>query len=195
MTKGTGEVYTYRFLWASAKHQYKLAKHHKQGRAYCCLSSMIMAYFTYESYLNFLGEFIAPEIWKEERVFFNSPEHKGTNGKLKKILEIINKPIFNKGERPYQTIKFLNTYRNSITHGKQEHFVFSAKHGHNSEPDMLNSDIMNSASLKNAERVLEDIQNMIEILHNNSKPFISDKKFPTKAISGVTAVAVGWSSR
>ncbi len=52
---------------------------------YFDLSAMLMAYLTYEAYLNFLGTRVTPSDWENEREFFRKAPYKGTEGKLKRM--------------------------------------------------------------------------------------------------------------
>ena len=119
ITRGKGETYTHRLIWLTAKHQIRLADSIEEGSKYCYLCAMVMLYFTFESYLNFLGEIIAPKIWKDERRYFSTKEYPGTEGKLIKLIELLDLQMFERGKRPYQSINILLTLRNRIAHGKQ----------------------------------------------------------------------------
>ena len=68
----------HRLLWECCLRQSEvaeIARKDKSGPLYFELSAMLMAYFTYEAYLNFLGERVAPEAWKDERTYFTEVLH------------------------------------------------------------------------------------------------------------------------
>ena len=46
------------------------------------MSSMLLAYLTYEAYINFLGDRFASDVWKNEKAFFAKKPYYGLEGKL-----------------------------------------------------------------------------------------------------------------
>lgn len=186
-----GESYTYRVLWQASKHQLRLAEQIEDGSMYCYLAAMVMAYFAYEAYLNYLGSFIAPDAWKNEKTFFSQEEYYGIEGKLKIISEKINKVLPDKSKRPYQSIRMLQRLRNKIAHGKQDHFSFSVKHAQNEHPRMVQSEIGKLVSKGNAERCIADVKEFIEFLHQNARNTIHDPRLGREPFSGFLAAAMG----
>jgi hypothetical protein len=77
-----GELYTHKLLWKCCIQQVEAADEalkNSDSSFYFELSAMLLAYLTFESYVNFLGDRLAPEIWKSEKDFFNKPPYKGIN--------------------------------------------------------------------------------------------------------------------
>ncbi|GAB6084285.1 hypothetical protein JCM30471_31990 [Desulfuromonas carbonis] len=80
-----GELYTHKLLWKCCFQQFDAANKaiiNFESSYYFELSAMLLAYLTFESYINFLGDRLAPEIWKSEKYFFNNPQYKGIDGKM-----------------------------------------------------------------------------------------------------------------
>ena len=50
---------------------------------YFHISAMLLAYLTYEAYINFLGDRFASETWRDEKEFFSKKPYQGLEGKLK----------------------------------------------------------------------------------------------------------------
>jgi hypothetical protein len=85
-----GELYTHKLLWKCYFQQVEAANEaykNSDSSYYFELSAMLLAYLTFESYINFLGDRLAPEIWKSEKDFFNNSPYKGIDGKLRNYLK------------------------------------------------------------------------------------------------------------
>lgn len=63
ITKTEGENITHRVLWQCCLRQLEIARKTERGRKYFDLTAMLMAYFAYEAYLNFVGSRVAPADW------------------------------------------------------------------------------------------------------------------------------------
>ncbi len=60
----SGELFTHKILWECCQLSCKAAKkasEEKAGPIYDEVTAMLMAYLTYEAYINFLGDRVAPE--------------------------------------------------------------------------------------------------------------------------------------
>ncbi|GAU08877.1 hypothetical protein [Desulfoplanes formicivorans] len=84
----SGERYTYEILWSCCQRQIELAEKIPDGKIYFWLTSMSMAYFAYEAYLNHALHKVAPDIYEHERTYFTGKDYYGTPGKLKKLSEL-----------------------------------------------------------------------------------------------------------
>jgi hypothetical protein len=105
VTKTEGECFTHRVLWRCAEIQYEQARAVEKGSTFFDMAALIMAFFAYEAYINFIGDRVDPEAWSNEKIFFNSSDYKGLEGKLKRIAEKCGNFQIEKGNGPYQTIK------------------------------------------------------------------------------------------
>ncbi len=168
-----GEVRIHCILWHCAESQMETAKEKLEGRFYFHLAAMLMSFLSYEAYLNYLGECIAPDIWENERKFFSKNPYRGINGKLKKLLEVLGyKP--DKSAMPYQTISELKKFRDFVSHGKPEKYNDVAEHDEGQEPFMFyKRKTENYVSEEKAKRAVEDVKEFIDILHG-----LARKKFP-----------------
>jgi hypothetical protein len=70
---------------------------------YYQMAGMVMAYFTFEAYLNFVGSSVEPTAWKDERDFFSKGQYRGTQGKLKLLCEKYQIKV-DRDKRPYLTL-------------------------------------------------------------------------------------------
>lgn len=87
----------------------------------------MFAFDTIEAYVNFIGERIAPEIWKDERNYFRKEPYRGWDGKLTKILELVGLSA-NCNAPPMSTLMDLRTIRDLIAHGKPESIIGELVH-------------------------------------------------------------------
>lgn len=87
VTNIEGEVFLYKELWRVVGRQLDYAIENETGAFYDRLVAMVFSFMVFEAYLNFAGERLDPEIWKDERVFFQKEPYRGFMGKLKFVLE------------------------------------------------------------------------------------------------------------
>ena len=71
------------------------------------------------AFLNYVGERLCPDEWRNERAFFAGSEYRGTLGKLRLLLERAG-VAYDKGARPYQTIAELDRRRDALVHARHE---------------------------------------------------------------------------
>jgi len=165
-TKIEGEYFTHKVLWQCALHQMEAGRStNKGGRLYFDMATMLMVFLTYEAYLNFLGNHVAPEIWRNERIYFSKPPYVGVNGKLKKILEVCGNINVDKGKRPYQTIQELRKLRDFLSHGKPIKFGKTISHHVDHDPPLFDTGLSKYITPRKAERAIKDTEQFIDVHH------------------------------
>lgn len=95
----------------AADHFLKIAKSTEEGRFYTAKASLIFSAFTHEAFLNSLGEKLIPFGVELDRL------------SVAKKLKVISSQIEyapNLGTRPYQTLRGLFRFRNSMAHGRDK---------------------------------------------------------------------------
>jgi hypothetical protein len=109
------EIYTHEYLWRSSTVLLEKAKAEEQTSYHLLLPALLMAFLAHESFINFCGFVCRPDLWKDEKRHFKG---KGLEGKIEVLVAAL--PDFNwqKGQRPYQTIKTLEAFRDVVAHGK-----------------------------------------------------------------------------
>lgn len=116
------ETRLHRFLWRSTQMIWEFRSKDFIVEEYLSATILAQQYFTFEAYLNFLGENISQLDWSSEKNYFNEnlfKDEKGTIGKfwfLSNKCQIDNK--WSKGENPYQFLIKLRNIRNQLTHPK-----------------------------------------------------------------------------
>jgi hypothetical protein len=162
-----GQGFTHQLLWNSAKTLLSQPESQTPKDGYFRMAGMLMAYFTFEAYLNLVGPRVDPEAWKNERDFFNDDPYRGTDGKLKRISEKIGVTL-PKGKRPYQTIRKLKRLRDFLAHGRLESYAYEIELSGDKTPDMFGGlTIYKWTSRSEAELALNDTQELIQFLHTN----------------------------
>ncbi|HEY9198044.1 MAG TPA: hypothetical protein VIR60_01680 [Gammaproteobacteria bacterium] len=189
ITEREGESFPHRILWRCVLAHYERARSIEKGSKHFDLTTMLMAYLTYEAYLNFVGDRLAPDLWAQEKSYFTTGKYAGLEGKLKKICELCDGLKVNKGARPYQTITMLSVFRDSVVHAKPYKYEDSMEHPVDREPDWWPRDSYDCVTEEQTSKVVEDVEKFIEFLHQKALPHIHDKMFGDKALKGVLGYA------
>ncbi|HUS44439.1 MAG TPA: hypothetical protein VM219_00175, partial [Phycisphaerae bacterium] len=103
------------FLWRSLLRLLKEARAEKETSYHFLIPSLLMGYLAFEGYVDFCGIVLLPELWKKEKECFKG---KGVEGKLEALVKELHDFSWKKDRRPYQTIKSLKTFRDSVVHAK-----------------------------------------------------------------------------
>jgi hypothetical protein len=180
-----GEIYIHRKLWAVVSRQIENATKNPRGAFYDHLAAMIFAFHTLEAYLNFIGEQLAPSIWRDERNFFRKEPYRGFDGKVRKILELCSITEPDRSNRPYSTIWCLKDLRDLIAHGKPEKFSYFVDHYADEEPSLYKEPFNDLVTHENAYYAVEDIKSFIEMIHSAAKALVNDEYFCSKALGAI----------
>jgi hypothetical protein len=185
-TKISGENFTHRILWECCLRHMKTAKRRKKGSKYFHISAMLLAYLTYEAYINFLGDRFAPDIWKIEKEFFTKKPYYGLEGKLKLLSEKIPIVGIIKGRRPYQTISKLKVLRDFLSHGKIDRYENTIIHDRDKEPRLLpDGKLDNLIKPESADRAVLDVTKFIKFLHSQAAKQTKDIWFGDEPLVGM----------
>jgi hypothetical protein len=164
----------------------KTAKRRKKGAKYFRISSMLLAYLTYEAYINFLGDRFASDVWKNEKAFFAKKPYYGLEGKLKLLSERIPIVGIRKGRRPYQTIKKLKGLRDFLSHGKTDKYEKTIIHRREKEPPLLpDGKLDNLITPELADGAVLDVRKFIEFLHYQAVKRTKDIWFGDDPLRGI----------
>jgi hypothetical protein len=108
------EIYTHEYLWRSSSLLLEKAKVEDEAAYKLLIPSLLMGFLAFEAFVNFCGFVLLPEKWKEEKKNFKG---EGIEGKLKAIKKELPDFSWQKGRRPYQTIKKMERFRDIVAHG------------------------------------------------------------------------------
>lgn len=107
--------YTHEYIWRSAMELQKHAELQLNESYYFLLPSLLMYFMAYEAFVNFCGVILLPKLWEDEKEQFKLS---GIGGKLEAIVKGLPAFSWHKGQRPYQTINDIKSFRNLVSHGK-----------------------------------------------------------------------------
>ncbi len=181
------ETYNHRILWATAQKNLAQSRASENDALYFALSALLMMYFSFEGYLNWLGHLIAPEVWEIEKDFFNKPPYRGTLGKylfLSKVL-VLESPDKSKG--PFQTVKELQQLRDKAVHPRVERGTKNVKYSEGKVPPRHRSWLSTKVSDQKRDIAEKNIQQLVNELHQAAKvhyPDIVDTSEPFVGILG-----------
>jgi hypothetical protein len=187
-TNINGQLFTHKFLWECCDIHSQAADKanaEKTGPIYHELSAMLFAYLSYEAYINFLGEKVAPDAWENERHFFNTDPYRGIAGKLKKICEVCNIKNIGTGKRPYQTIIELCKLRNLLAHGKTDKYEVTIKHQKSKEPRLFRNNLYQAVTSEKMKRAIVDVRQFAELLHRNAALYVQDSFLGDDPFEGI----------
>ena len=156
--EGEREVRTFADLAHGADVLIMKTEQDQKGSYYTTMSSLLLTAFTFEAYLNHLGNKTI-KFWEEIEPI------KVMDKYLVLCKELDLRPDFSR--RPYQTLRALFKFRNSIAHGKsqilKETKAVSSKddpHAHSPRTEWEEY-----CELNNAKRAKADISEVIKELH------------------------------
>lgn len=181
------EVRTHAYLLHTSSCLLKKGQEQEAGSFHQFMGSLVFAAFTLEAYLNWLGDKLFPHWTYLERL---SPKEK-----LELISDQLKMNVEN-GKRPWQTLIRLFKFRNDIAHAKREKNVVTEtvepidEHLNEKLGKRDNTEIERFCTRENAERALEDIRQILEILHAAAD--LKDDLGPfSRGIQLHTAAAIG----
>ena len=155
---GEREVRTFVDLSHGSDVMLMKAKETQQGSYYTAMSSLLLRAFTFEAYLNHLGE--------KKTEFWSHIEAVRVMDKYAVLCKKFSvSPDFSK--RPYQTVSTLFKFRNAIAHGKSVVLKESKDVSAGDEPykHMPRAEWEEYGTIDNAERAKADISAVIVELH------------------------------
>ena len=188
-----GQSFTHQHLWNAGKALLSQPETRSPTDGYFLMAGMLMAYFAYEAYLNFVGPRVDQEAWKNERESFGKQPYRGTEGKLTRICEKIGIEV-DRSKRPYQTIRELKKLRDFLAHGKLESYAYEIEVMEDDSPDIFAGlNIYKMVTRGNSDRALKDTEDFIEFLHARITEKFSDDEilFKGKALQFPLASASG----
>lgn len=86
------------------------------------IHSILTAFLAFEGFINFVGDEIASETWRNEKEFFSKSDFKGIIGKLEYLFTLFPDAKLIKGEEPYQTFIRVKNIRDNLAHNRVLHY-------------------------------------------------------------------------
>jgi hypothetical protein len=157
------------------------------------LVAMVFAFHTVEAHLNYVGEKLAPDLWKDERNFFRKEPYRGFDGKLRKVMELVGLAWPEPVERPLKTILELKNLRDRIAHGKSEKLTGEVLHENEADSTSPISTLRSLVTPKEKlAPVLPDVEDFLNHIQTLAAPMVKgDVWFRSEALRGPKTYSVG----
>ena len=177
--EATREVRTFVDLNHAADVLLKTAREVKRGSYYTLMSSLLMTAFTFEAYMNHLGQLKLP-FWEN----IDSIRVLDKYSVLCKQFAMTP----NMGVRPYQTLNSLFRFRNAIAHGKSELLEKQAVVPIDAEPHEHSPRTKweEYVTEDNADRARQDVSKIIAELHEAA----GLGKYPFTGAASISSISV-----
>ena len=189
-----GENFNHRLLWFIVKRQLEHGVDKPAGAYHDDLVAMVFALHSMEAYLNFIGERLAPDIWKDERDYFSKFPYRGFSGKMKKVLELVDLQEPPRDARPYSTIWLLKNLRDQIAHPKTERYSFTASHPADDVKAFYVAPFHGLVTRENAQMAYEDVEKFADTVHELARARLIDVIVGDKAFRGILSLGSGSST-
>ena len=195
-TKFKGTYYPHEYLWRASSKNLTMAETNNREQCYLLMLSLLTAYLAFEAFINFLGEYLDPDAWGNEKTFFNQADYYGIEGKIKRLAERLPNFVFEKGKRPYQIIKEVGRFRTLLVHAKRYDFEKEERiPSDGSMPDMFGKFIWDKyLSLENVKKSRKAIKEFCESLRSEANTILDETEPPYQlhpAFEGPLASAEG----
>jgi len=175
------EEYLLKEAWQVVKRHIQYAEAMPQNASSEDLVAMIFAFHTMEGYLNYVGQKIAPELWKNERVIFKP----GLSGKLNAVYERCGIGRPNPGRRPYSTLSELKNLWDRVTHrqtsrsqGPIESLI------HKASPSFANSRLATVVSHRMAVKARDDVKRIVDEINSAAIGVFPEAHLGTDVLEG-----------
>jgi len=172
-----GVAYPHEYLWRASKKSLTMVETNGREQYYLLMQSLLTAYLAFEAYINFLGECLDPDAWRNEKTFFNQQSYYGIEGKIKRLAEKLPNFVFEKGKRPYQVIKKVGKFRTLLVHGKPYRYEKEVP-DEGSKTDMFEFIWDEYLSLKNVKKSREAIKEFCESLRSEANTILDETEPP-----------------
>ncbi|WP_158743637.1 hypothetical protein [Acidisphaera sp. L21] len=184
--QASGEEFIHKAVWLVVKRQLEHAEKHPKGALLDHLVSMVFCSHALEGYANFLGEKVAPEIWKDERELF---ARTGLMGKLEALDQICGLPHLQRGRRPWSTIRELKRLRDGIAHPRTKVTRTTTEYMDGKEPPLFPKSYFEEAvSLAKATRAAEDVAAIADRLHAAAANRFPNAGLLPEALEGILSM-------
>ncbi len=157
------EEYLHKDAWCVVQRQLNSAEANPDGALYDDLVAMVFAFHAMEGYLNYLGEKIAPELWRDEKIQFRES---GMTGKLATICERCGLRSPDYGQRPYSTLAGLKKLRNAMAHPRTRKMGRIVDYDERKPPPLFPQSYLSTiVSHQRALLVRDDVKSIADQIH------------------------------
>lgn len=165
-TKVKGVTYHHRILWSVGGRLIQHADEDPDRRWYGYFSALLVTFFAFEGFLNYIGEELYPREWEDEKELFSSGSRRGTKGKLEFLAERLAVPL-DRGRRPYQSLSELSAFRHTMVHSR--HDKIDDEIVTSLEEIGRDSMVPQIASKEETSRIRSDVEKLADGLFDSAK--------------------------
>ncbi len=181
------EDFLHKSAWKVVNRQIAYAEANRQRALYDDLVAMVFAYHSLEGYLNFVGQKIAPNLWKQEKEQFSDT---GIAGKLSAICKRCEISIPEKGKRPYSTVAELKKLRDSITHPKTYRTSRRSEYAEGKARPLFGRNyLVTLVDHKKAIRARDDVKCIADRIHSAALIRFPTGGLGSDALEGITGMS------
>jgi hypothetical protein len=192
-TRVQGEVYTHRILWSACLRQMHLAMSETKGNWYFQMTAMLLAYMTFEAFVNYVGTKLQPDLWENERREFSRSPYGGTTGKLRKLCELHSLP-FPPDAEAFETVERLRELRNMLAHAKPEEFELTVEHDPAENPCLIKYKLDDYISQAQAELAIAHTKRLIDAANLGFHRDTDSELINEHALEGTLGYSIGHTS-
>ena len=183
------EIYNHIILWAAAEKSLELCSSSKSDAGLARISTILLFFFAFEGYLNWLGARIALDVWQDERVFFSRKPYQGTLGKYIFLVDKLQLPRPDTGCGEYKTAIDVLHFRDMIVHPKSESGKQVVKVTDGNFPKAYLGKIQSTTSGL-VDRAVKDLKILSERLHIRAKETYPFEVHESKAFGSIFGLEV-----
>jgi hypothetical protein len=187
--RASSEEYLHKSAWYVVSRQLEYAEANLRGALYDDLVAMIFAFLSFEGFLNFVGDKIAPHLWKDQKDKFKNT---GIDGKLDAICMRcdLNQP--DKRRRPYSTLPMLKVLRDAMAHPKIHRTESVKPFTEGKTPSLFPKTYLSKlVSHEKALRARDDVKLIADEIHKAARAKFPDADLGTDALEGIMAATTG----
>ncbi|MFZ2655714.1 MAG: hypothetical protein WAX69_12355 [Victivallales bacterium] len=175
--------YTHEILWVACLKQKAIADQGGAEHIYFNLTTMLMAYFAFEGYLNFIGVILCPDEWRCEKEFFSRDPYQGIKGKIKLLAHAVH--IADVHTLPeFQTIMFLRELRSYVVHAKLHEYEETLEHRGEGLPPPKLSPFAQKVQNNHMHRAVNHVELFCNLFQENAAKVSDKDEFQSPALGG-----------
>ena len=126
-----------------------------------------------------------PEVWDEEKDFFNRPPYQGTLGKYLFLAKVLVLKAPNKSGGSFQTVQELQQLRDKAVHPRTESGKRNVKFAEGNFPTNYRSWLSTKVSAKKRDKAEKDIKALVNELHQAARDHYPTIITVTEPFSGI----------
>jgi len=186
------EAYNHRVLWRIGLRILDSAISSEDGpvQLQYSLGAILLLFFAFEGYMNWLGDRISPEVWEYEKDFFSRGPYQGPLGKYCFLAKILGLPRPDTSRGRFQTAKAVLNLRDMAVHPKTEAGKRQVKYAEGHFAPQYMSKLSQRVSLKKATCAKEHLGILAESLHERARVAYPEEIHEKQAFGSMLGVDI-----